>query len=237
MIVDTIIGSVKKYFTSLSVDSTWGYTKVALIEADNSKLPTGASVIIDATTTLNLTVSKQVMQHASESKKVYMDGAKINPNKISISGHIETTKLAEIERLAGDDVWMYVSHTKDMGGAYYSAGGGNPLTISNVVDTVRDPIGAVKDTFGFGDGDSASVYTDCKLYTITSLSLSDTGFMNTVAVTIDLIEVVLFEYDIQYKYGTNTTNKKIQNTKADLPDKNDAPMYDTAVGLVGGSKW
>lgn len=198
MIINTLISSVKKYFTSLSVDSIWGYKKVSLIEADENKLPTGIELVIDATETVNVSITKSLIQHSAESKKVYMDGTKINPVKMSISGHIEVSKLSDIQRLANDDVWLYVSMTKDMGGSILSMNKNRQSQIGRIIDTAT----SVVDAFSGIDGESGiQFYADSKLYVIQDLSIEEQGYINTVAVRIELAEVVLFEYDIDYKYG------------------------------------
>lgn len=215
MIINTLITGVKKYFTSLSVDSLWGYKKVSLLEADDNKIPTGLEIVIDATTNVSVSISKSLMQHSSESKKVYMDGTKINPVKMTISGHIETTKLADIQRLANDDKWMYVSMTKDMGGSFMSMKQNMQTQIKRVVASV-----------GLASDNASQIYSDSKLYVISNLQLQDDGFINTVAVTIDLTEVVLFEYDMQYKYGVKQNKgagAKIQETKT-IPEKPAEPF-------------
>lgn len=205
MIINTLITGVKKYFTSLSVDSLWGYKKVSLIEADENKIPTGLELVVDATTNVSVNVSKSLMQHSSESKKVYMDGTKINPVRMTITGHVETTKLADLQRLANDDKWMYVSMTKDMGGSFISM----KQNMQTQIKRVASAVGLASDT-------GTQVYSDSKLYVIHSLQMQDEGFINTVAVTIELTEVVLFEYDMQYKYGVKQNKgagAKIQETK------------------------
>ena len=205
MIINTLITGVKKYFTSLSVDSLWGYKKVSLIEADENKIPTGLELVVDATTNVSVNVSKSLMQHSSESKKVYMDGTKINPVKMTITGHVETTKLADLQRLANDDKWMYVSMTKDMGGSFMS-----------MKQNMQTQIKRVASAVGLASDAGTQIYSDSKLYVIHSLQMQDDGFINTVAVTIELTEVVLFEYDMQYKYGVKQNKgagAKIQETK------------------------
>lgn len=206
MIVDTLITSVKKYFTSLSVDSMWGYKKVSLMEADDSKFPTGLEITIDATSSADISISKTLMQHSSESKKVYMDGTRINPVKMTLRGHLDISKLADIQRLASDDKWMYVSMTKDMGGSY----------VSMSKETLKQPQRLLSQ-LGLSDDSASQLYSDSKLYVIQNLSLSDVGYINTVEVTIDLVEVVMFDFDRQYKYGVKQSKGgkgggKIQNT-------------------------
>lgn len=228
MIVDTLITGVSKYFTSLSVDSLWGYKKISLIEADENKIPTGLELTIDATSSVNSTINKSLMQHSSESKKVYMDGTKINPVKMTITGHIEVTKLAEIQSLASDDKWMYVSMTKDIGGSYISMSKFGQTQIGRVVDTVS---GLFSDS-----GEGTQIYADCKLYVIQNLSITDEGFINTVAVSIDLVEVVLFEYDLQYKYGVKQSKGgkgKTQQSGIKRVEKDSDP-WETATKLMGG---
>lgn len=213
MIVNTLITGVKKYFTSLSVDSLWGYKKVSLLEADENKVPTGLELVIDATSNVSVSVTKSLMQHSSESKKVYMDGTKINPVKITITGHVETTKLAELQSLAKDDRWMYVSMTKDMGGSLMSMKQNMQTQLKRVVSAV-----------GLASDEPSHIYSDSKLYVINNLQMQDEGFINTVAVTIELVEVVLFEYDMQYKYGVKQnkgSGAKIQETKTvkEIPEQ------------------
>lgn len=220
MIVDTLITGVKKYFTSLSVDSLWGYKKISLLEADENKMPTGVEVEIDATESVVANISKNLIQHSSESKKVYMDGTKINPIKMTITGHIETTKLADIQSFASDDKWMYVSMTKDIGGSHMAMSA-----------SYQSQIGRLTSLVGITDDSASQVFTDSKLYVIQNLQIEDEGFINTVQVTIDLVEVVLFEYDVQYKYGVKQNKgagAKVQQTKVieEVPEK----AWDTYTG-------
>ena len=171
------------------------------MEADENRIPTGFELTIDATTSASVTINKSLMQHSSEGKKVYMDGTKINPTKMTLSGHIETTKLADIQRMASDDVWMYISMTKDMGGSLLSMSRGSQPQLSRLADSV-----------GLLDDEGSQTYADSKLYVIQNLSIADDGFINTVSVNIDLVEVVLFEYDLSYKFGTKQ-NKGGKGTK------------------------
>ncbi|MGL5595140.1 MAG: hypothetical protein ACRDDH_14510 [Cetobacterium sp.] len=193
MIVDSIITGVTKYFTSTSVNSLQGYRKISLDLADTNGVINGQSLEIDATTEVNVVINKQVMQHASESKKVYMDGTKINPVKMNITGHISTEKLVDLQRYAEDDKWMYVSMTKDMGGSNLNMTRGTSGNIGRAVGTISD--------FIFGDVGDANVYNNCKLYVISNLSITDEGFKNTVAVDIELTEAVMFASDTRYKFG------------------------------------
>ncbi|MGL5713870.1 MAG: hypothetical protein ACRCX2_12680 [Paraclostridium sp.] len=223
MIVDTLISSVSKYFTSLSVDSIWGYKKVSLMTADDNMVPTGYMLTIDATSNANVTISKSVMQHSSESKKVYMDGTKINPVKMSIAGHIETAKLLELQELASNDIWMYVSMTKDMGGSYLS------MSPSSQKQT-----GRITEQLGLTDNSATQLYADSKLYTITNLTINDDGFINTVSIVIDLMEVVIFDYGIQYKFGVkqNKGKGKTQSTSLGKEEIKEPPLKT----IVGGTK-
>lgn len=196
MEIKTAITSIQKYFTSYSVDSLWGYKKVSLVRADDSKIPTGYELVIDATESVNVSITKSVQSHSSESKKVYMDGTKINPVKMTITGHIDTGKLQELQKLAKDEVWMYVSMTKDMGGSILSMSKNRQGQIGRIIGTAESL------TQCDIDGDSGiQMYADSKLYFINELSIDEQGFVNTVLVTINLTEVVLFEYDVDYKYG------------------------------------
>ena len=124
-----------------------GFPKVSLIEADNYKKPTGFSVEIDATSSVEMIHSRTLMQHSAESKKVYMDGSKRNPIKCSIQGTIDANKIPELERLAKDDTWVYVALVKNMGGAY--------LTMR------QDTVGAIKriaGRFGLIDDNPNQLY-------------------------------------------------------------------------------
>lgn len=227
MIIDTLITSVSKYFTTLSVDSLWGYKKVSLMEADDNKMPTGLELTIDATTSAVVTINKSLMQHSSEGKKVYMDGTKINPTKMTLSGHIETSKLLELQRMANDDVWMYVSMTKDMGGSVLSMSRGSQPQLSRLVDAV-----------GMLADEGVQTYADSKLYVIQNLSITDDGFINTVEVSIDLTEVVMFEYDLQYKYGVkqNKGGKgKVQSAGTQI--EKDEPKIETVTKLMIDGRW
>ena len=80
--LNALTTSITKYFTSYSVNSLWGYKKVSLLEVGDEMVPDGIELIIDATTEVSSSLTKTVMQHSSESKKVYMDGTKINPIKM-----------------------------------------------------------------------------------------------------------------------------------------------------------
>ncbi|MGL6024987.1 MAG: hypothetical protein ACRC0F_10270, partial [Cetobacterium sp.] len=185
MIVDSIISSVTGYFTSLSVSSKWGYPKVTLIEADENKEPTGLSVSLDATEGVSVSISKTLMQHNSENMKVYLDGTRKNPTTMSISATIETTSLMDLQELAKSDTWLWVSHSKDMGGVYHNTEGGNPLTLSGAAKIISDQRGAVdgvvddaKSLLGLPTEatDYALLYSDCTLYTVRNLSIDDSGF-------------------------------------------------------------
>ncbi|MGL5716970.1 MAG: hypothetical protein ACRCX2_28400 [Paraclostridium sp.] len=222
MDVKGLVGSAKKFFTNYSVNSMQGYKKVSLLEVDEDRNATGFKVTLDATTNVDLNISKQLMQHSSESKQVYMDGTKRNPMKMTISGHISTEHLLDIQRMADDDVWMYLYMSKEMGGAYLSVSK-PPKNASVEFDL------ALKKNVNHQEGTTSwdlpsakanyepyvQVWADCTLYTIESLSIKDEGFKNTVAVTINLSEVVLFEYDVRYKFGIKQNKdggQKVQQT-------------------------
>lgn len=233
MIVDSIISSVVGYFTSLSVSSKWGYPKVTLIEADELKEPTGVSVEIDATESVDLTISKTVISHASETRRVFMDGTKVNPYSVTISGTVDVSKVADLQELASNDTWMWISHSKTMGGMYHNTEGGNPLTLSGMAKIISDPMGAVngvvndaKEFLGLPTEatDYSLLYSDCKLYVIRNITVNDSGFMNTVDVSIDLYEVVMFEMDIEKKFGvSNSSGKKKQKATKDEKKKETTP--------------
>lgn len=210
MIINSLIAGVKKYFTSLSVDSIWGYKKIALLEIDDNKMPTGVELEIDATSNIGLSITKEIMQYPSESKKVYMDGTRINPIKMTIDGDIEITKLAQLQEFASDDKWFFVSMTKDIGGSYISMDQKTLMPIGRAIDRAVD---IATSLFGDNENIGTQLYADCKPYVISNLSINDEGFINTVNVTIELTEVVLFEYDVQYKYGTKQTNPKTKKPK------------------------
>lgn len=201
-----IFKAVTNYFTGYTVSSLWGFPKVSLIEADNIKKPTGFSVEIDATASVEMIHSRTLMQHSAESKKVYMDGSKRNPIKCSIQGTIDANKIPELERLAKDDTWVYVALVKNMGGAY--------LTMK------QDTVGAIKriaGRFGIIDDNPNQLYTDANLFVISDLVIREEGYKNTVSVSIELKEVVMFEYDLQYKFGVKRSTKgpkKVQQTTA-----------------------
>lgn len=210
MTINSLITGVKKYFTSLSVDSIWGYKKISLIELNENKIPTGTELVIDATSNIGLSITKEIMQYPSESKKVYMDGTRINPVKMTIEGDIEITKLAQLQDFAADDKWFFVSMTKDIGGSYISMEQNTLMPIGRAVDRVVD---IATSLFGGDDDIGTQLYADCKPYVISNLNINDEGFINTVNITIELTEVVLFEYDVQYKYGTKQTNPKVKKPK------------------------
>lgn len=215
-----IFQTVKNYFTGYTVGSIMGFPKVSLIEADNYKKPTGFSVEIDATSSVEMIHSRTLMQHSAESKKVYMDGSKRNPIKCSIQGTIDANKIPELERLAKDDTWVYVALVKNMGGAY--------LTMR------QDTVGAIKriaGRFGLIDDNPNQLYTDANLFIISDLVIREEGFKNTVSVSIELKEVVMFEYDLQYKFGVKRVSggktKKVQQTTAqEVPKEKWSTRFD-----------
>lgn len=195
-----IIVNSQTFHPSLSVKSSKGYRKVSLIEADNRGELIGNVVEIDATTDVNVTLSKSVMQHSAESRRVYMDGTKINPTKMSINGHIDSSKLQDLQRFVDDDVWFYVSLTKDMGGA--------------LINTITQ------------------VLSDCKIYVATNLSIRDEGFKNTVEISLELTEVVLFEYGIEYKYGIKQNKPSSSNVQqAGLKEEKPEDPFITTVPI------
>lgn len=223
MDVKGLVGSAKKFFTNYSVGSMQGYKKVSLLEVDDDRNATGFKVTLDATTTVDLNISKQLMQHNSESKQVYMDGTKRNPMKMTITGHISTEQLLDIQRMADDDVWMYVYMSKEIGGAYLSVSK-PPKNISAEIDfslkknvdhqegTTSWEVPGIKNV---NYEPNVQVWADCTLYAIESLSIKDEGYKNTVAVTINLSEVILFEYAVRYKFGIKQNNgggQKVQQT-------------------------
>ncbi|MGL5051241.1 MAG: hypothetical protein ACRC6E_11560 [Fusobacteriaceae bacterium] len=188
-------------------------------------------MIIDATSSIEVSISKSVINHASESRKVYLDGTKINPVKMSITGHIEVTKTAEIQKLMKDDVWLYVSMTKDLGGSIVTNSNkvGLSRVLENAGNAVEGAVSTVKGWFGDVDGEvGVQILADTKLYYIQDMSLSDTGFINTVEMTLSLVEVVMFEYDIDYKYGvkkaTSTSTAKQTVLEGDGAGKNVDPL-------------
>lgn len=117
MIVNSLISSVTKYFSTLTVGSMFGHKKVSLIVADDNKRPTNTILEIDATQDVGLTKTKTPINIPAESKRVYMDGAMIKPDVISISGDIDKNKLLSIQKLCDEDIWLYVLHSKSMGGS------------------------------------------------------------------------------------------------------------------------
>lgn len=188
---------VKKYFTSYSVGSIMGYKKVALLIAGEDKNPTGVKLEIDATDTIDVNWSRQTMQYPSESRKVYMDGTKYMPVKCTIHGTIAASKIPEFEKIMKEDTWLYMSLIKDMGGAYLSM--------------KQDTTGAIKrlgSRLGLIDDSVKNVINDCKLYVVTNMAITENGFFNTVDISLDLTEVVMFEYDIFYKFGVKRAKPK-----------------------------
>ena len=221
--LDALTTSITKYFTSYSVNSLWGYKKVSLLEVGDEMVPDGIELVIDATTEVTSSLTKTVMQHSSESRKVYMDGTKVNPIKMTINGHIETNSLGDLQKLAQDDKWMFVSLSKDISGAALSM----PKNKQSQLQMVGAMASNAVSFFTGKKDDGKEVYNDCKLYVISGLDIKDNGFINTVEVTIDLTEVVLFEYMLYYKYGVKkaSTDSKAQQTKED-------PLYE-----IRATKW
>jgi len=122
MIVNSLIASVKKYFSTLSVDSLYGESKITLILANSDKTAEGNILEIDATESINLGISKSVIKHSAESSKVFFDGAKMNNNRMTIVGHIDSIKTSDLEKFSQVNAWMYVLYTKEMGGSIAEVG-------------------------------------------------------------------------------------------------------------------
>lgn len=192
----TLITGVQKYYSDLSVTDKKGLEKVSLLELDDGGAPTGNVVTLDATTSVDVSMSNKIMEHSAESKKVYMDGTKVNPIKMSIRGHLDIQKLSALQSFARGETWVFVSMVMDMGGAL-----------------VTMPI-----------GETAHVFCDTKPYTIQDLSLTDSGFKNTVEFTMTLSEVVLFEYGVDYVYSVNPNTEKTQTTTVKDEEKKMPPM-------------
>ena len=212
-----------------------GYKKVALLIAGEDKNPTGVRLEIDATENVDITWSRQPMQYASESRMVYMDGTKYMPVKCTIHGTISASKIPEFEKIMKEDTWLYISLIKDMGGAYLSM--------------KQDTTGAVRrlgSRLGLIDDSSTNVINDCKLYVVTNMAITENGFFNTVDISLDLTEVVMFEYDIHYKFGVKRAKPKaprkvgrigrieVKKEKLATPiDKRGVNVLDTSVRRVG----
>lgn len=136
MIVNSLITGVTKYFSSLSVPSMYGTKKVSLFLADERKVLTGESIEIDATESIALNIAITPMQHQAESQKVFIDGSVKQPNKMVIIGHMDSKKLINIQNYANVNQWMYVLHSKNMGGAipHVSYMGGSRLYVITNLD-------------------------------------------------------------------------------------------------------
>lgn len=135
MIVNSLITGITKYFSSLSVPSLYGTKKVSLFLADDRKVLTGESLEIDATESIALNISLTPMQHQAESQQVFIDGSVKQPNKMVIVGHMDSKKLINIQNYANVDQWMYVLHSKYMGGTIPHVtymGGSRLYTITNL---------------------------------------------------------------------------------------------------------
>jgi hypothetical protein len=193
---DMIVTGIASYYSDYSVSPSNGYYKVSLLELDNSGVANGFEVELDATSSVSLSISKSLMQHSAESQKVYMDGAKMNPNKMTINSVVSASKIPQIERLAGIDKAVLVSMFHVFGG---SVGGDSDIVPASTAGDI---------------GDSLIAYVPMGTpYVVRSLSIEDDGFKNTVNVSFDLEELVLFEFDVvdTYKYGVKESSK-IQNT-------------------------
>lgn len=187
MIVDSLITGVQKYFSTLSVDSIFGDSKVSLILAESGGIYSGRQVSIfrddelfsenvlelDATESVTVNTSKRTLKHESESHQVFIDGTKVDPTRITVVAHIDSTKMGVLEKFSQPNAWMYFLHTKSMGGSIPELG----------------------------------YYTDAKLYHILTVVSTDIGYKNTIKVQIELEEVLLYERQIASKYKVKQTNK------------------------------
>lgn len=122
MIVKSLLNTVTKYFSSLSVPSYMGHDKTFLIVADENKKQTNQVIELDATTSAELAYTALPVNVPAETKKAYIDGALVQPLSLTIVGSIEKTKLLEIQKMASADVWVYVLYSKDMGGTISKKG-------------------------------------------------------------------------------------------------------------------
>lgn len=196
MVVNSLIAGVTKYFSSLSVGSMFGKSKVSLIVADENKKQTKNIIEIDATSSTGATYSSTPINIPAESRKVYMDGTIVRPVTMNISGVIDKGKIASIQKLCGGDTWVYVLNSKEIGGAATTVG----------------------------------YYSNSKLYYISSLDIEDEGFSNCVSVKIVLNEVVLYSYELTYKYGIKQTNPISGNGKS-TKTKTGEVTYPTFFGV------
>ncbi|MGL5717665.1 MAG: hypothetical protein ACRCX2_31930 [Paraclostridium sp.] len=175
MIVNSLITSVAKYFSTLSVPNMYGISKVALVLEEDvglrsallGPLDQNSFLELDATETVTLNMANTPLSHPSESREVYTDSIMRQPNKMVISATVDSTKLMKLQLFASPDKIMYVIHHKNMGGAIPK--------------------------FGYAGG--------AKLYSITNLDIMDEGFINTAKVNITLSEVVFYQYERYFKYG------------------------------------
>jgi len=201
MIVKSLLTSVTKYFSSLSVPSYMGHDKTFLIVADDNKKQTDKVMELDATTHTELTYTALPVSVPTETKKAYIDGALEQSLTLSISGSIDKTKLLDLQKMANVQNWFYILYSKDMGGTIAKKG----------------------------------YYSNSKLYFIKNLTISDSGFFNSVDVSINLQEVVLYSSQVEYRYGVKQTNPMLgDGTEAEnkgLGDNNDDDMK--TAGLYG----
>lgn len=175
MIVKSLITSVAKYISTLSVPNMYGISKVALVLEEDvgmrsallGPLSSNSFLELDATETVTLNVANTPMSHPSESREVYTDSIVRQPNKMVITAHVDASKLMKLQLFASPDKIMYVIHHKNMGGAIPK--------------------------FGYAGG--------AKLYAITNLDILDEGFINTTKVSITLSEVIFYQYERYFKYG------------------------------------
>ena len=184
MVVDSLITSVSKYFSTLSVDSIFGDSKVSLIiprdyddvgstafedsERDNVEYV----LELDATESISVNNSKRSLKHESESNSVFVDGVKVNPTRVTIVCHIDQTKLGLLEKFSKPNIYMHLLHTKPMGGSVQEIG----------------------------------YYADAKMYHILTFVTTDIGYKNTVKVQIELEEILLYKIGITSRTRVRQTN-------------------------------
>jgi hypothetical protein len=103
-------------------------------EYEESKWAEG-SFSIDATSSIVKSFSKTPIKVPAETHKVFIDGAVLNPDEITITGHIDSKKLEQLIKLQEVDQWFLVLHTKQLGGTITSTsqvtGGEKKFFITN----------------------------------------------------------------------------------------------------------
>ncbi len=77
---------------------------------------------LNATESITANLSKKTIEHPAETSRVYFDGARMNPTRMTIIAHVDKQKLPNLQTFVGLDKWMYVLHSKEMGGSISEIG-------------------------------------------------------------------------------------------------------------------